>query len=122
MKNSGSINSESIDSDNSLSDSSERVETNSATENTDELALSESFPGALSPEDVKRLKAAQKRNFIFALIFGVILLVLGYFAGGNVRKAQDLESTDSSSGQIIVFTENAIDAEFDNLEFSNLLP
>lgn len=100
MKNSRSTDNESLNNGNSLSSFSERAETDPADKNEDELALSESFPGALSPEDVKRLKAAQKRNFIFAAIFGILLLVLGYFAGGNMRKMQEEEPAQNS--QVII--------------------
>ncbi len=42
----------------------------------------------LSEQEQARLRRAQKRNFIFAIIFGLILASFGYFAGQNFRKGQ----------------------------------
>ena len=46
----------------------------------------------LSEEDMAKLKAAQKRNFIIALILGLVLIVCGFYAGrafkGNMQEDQ----------------------------------
>ncbi|USR80062.1 hypothetical protein [Arcanobacterium pinnipediorum] len=41
----------------------------------------------LSPEELKALKAAQKRYFFYALIAGLVLLVLGVYAGQNFARS-----------------------------------
>ncbi|MFY9262818.1 MAG: hypothetical protein GX483_06030 [Actinomycetaceae bacterium] len=39
----------------------------------------------LTEEELAKLKAAQRRNMILAVIGGLILAVLGWFAGQNMR-------------------------------------
>ncbi len=50
----------------------------------------------ITPEQLAQLKAAQKRRMIFAAIAGIILLVLGYFAGQNFRQQRDSEPASMS--------------------------
>lgn len=40
---------------------------------------------ALTPEMREQLKRSQRRNIIVALVLGIILAVLGFFAGQSVR-------------------------------------
>ncbi len=44
---------------------------------------------ALSDEDIAVLKRAQKRNFIVALLLGIVLLVAGFFAGKALRAGSE---------------------------------
>lgn len=44
---------------------------------------------ALSDEDIAVLKRAQKRNFIIALFLGIILLVVGFYAGKALRAGSE---------------------------------
>lgn len=62
-------------------------------------------PSGLSPEEIKKLKAAQKRNVIFAIIGGLILAVLGFFAGQNLRDNQ----TDDSLMVVDIVAEYGIE-------------
>ena len=50
----------------------------------------------ITPEQLAQLKADQKRRMIFAAIAGIILLVLGYFAGQNFRQQRDSEPAGMS--------------------------
>ncbi|MBM7825566.1 hypothetical protein JOD55_001393 [Arcanobacterium pluranimalium] len=75
---------------------------NSRAENSGVTAESPSSVGKLSAQDMQKLKKAQRRNFIFALVLGLILLVCGYFAGQKFRES----SSHSSSPAISVTFEN----------------
>lgn len=44
---------------------------------------------ALSDEELAMLKRAQKRNFIVALLLGIVLLVAGFFAGKALRAGSE---------------------------------
>lgn len=56
---------------------------------------------ALSDEDIAMLKRAQKRNFIIALFLGIILLVVGFYAGKALRAGS--EAAQASWGGASVY-------------------
>ncbi len=64
-------------------------------------------PSGLSPEEIKKLKVAQKRNVIFAIIGGLILAVLGFYAGQNLRDNQ----TDDSLVMVEVVVSDEIEEQ-----------
>ena len=70
----------------------------------------------ITPEQLAQLKAAQKRRMIFAAIAGIILLVLGYFAGQNFRQQRDSEPAGMSVSFVdVVVAQGAPTAGSDEL-------
>lgn len=53
----------------------------------------------LSIADQERLKKAQKRNLVIAIVFGLVLATLGFFAGQNLR-AQKQDTSMASRAEI----------------------
>ncbi|XCB30301.1 hypothetical protein RQN30_02390 [Arcanobacterium hippocoleae] len=64
----------------------------------DELVESGKTKSGLSAEDQERLRKAQKRNLIIAVVLGILLATLGYFAGANMRA----QKQESHASQIIL--------------------
>ncbi|MDR6938979.1 hypothetical protein [Arcanobacterium hippocoleae] len=58
-------------------------------------------PG-LSAADLERLRRAQKRNMIIAIIFGLLLATLGYFAGANMRAQHHDRSMSEMRDEVCV--------------------
>lgn len=52
---------------------------------------------ALSDEEIATLKRAQKRNFIMALLLGIVLLIAGFYAGKALRAGSDSAHCASSA-------------------------
>lgn len=47
----------------------------------------------LTPEEIAELKRISRRRFIIAVVAGIVFLVLGYFAGQNVKNKNEPESS-----------------------------
>lgn len=63
----------------------------------------EETPG-LTPEQIGEYKRVQKRRMIFALIAGIILMVLGFIAGQNLKQMRDSESAAAPISVVQSFT------------------
>lgn len=55
-------------------------------------------PGHLSPEDVSYMESVQKKRLIVMILAGIVILVLGFFAGKNLaaHKNAAVESPSES--------------------------
>ncbi|MFC5369952.1 hypothetical protein [Arcanobacterium bovis] len=69
---------------------------------------SQSQRGGLAPEDLAKLKKAQRRNIVIALILGLILAVSGYFAGQKLRESRSQSSAANVSVVIADGEERAV--------------
>lgn len=58
----------------------------------------QSTPSGLTPEELTKLKVAQKRNMIFAALFGIVLAIFGFFAGQNLAQEKSEKSFSTSVG------------------------
>ena len=54
----------------------------------EELSATEVASG-ITPEEQARVDRIKRRNLIIAAIFGIILMVLGFFAGRSAREQRD---------------------------------
>ncbi|WP_235001798.1 hypothetical protein [Arcanobacterium ihumii] len=93
-----------------MGESSNRSERNMLTEDQD-LALGNSEVNAgvgqsLTEDEIARLKRVQKRNFIVAIVLGIILMISGYFAGQHVREMR----SDTSRGIVQSISSSECDA------------
>lgn len=62
----------------------------------------------LSIADQERLKKAQKRNLVIAIVFGLVLATLGFFAGQNLRA----QKQDTSMDMIEISKEFVVEQNF----------
>ena len=49
----------------------------------------EEATSSITPEQQTQIDRAKRRNLIFAVIFGIILLILGFFAGRSARENRE---------------------------------
>lgn len=61
----------------------------------------------LDPAELAKLKSAQKRNMVLAIIGGLVLATMGYFAGQNAKSGDD---EPSSTGYSHVVDTDGIEA------------
>lgn len=57
----------------------------------DEHTSTEKY-GRLTPEEIAKVKSAQKRNIVLAVVGGLILATMGYFAGQSVGSDKEPDS------------------------------
>ena len=56
---------------------------------------------AITPEEQAVLDAMKRRNIRFAVIFGIILLILGFFAGRYAKQNKDDSLPDFSTSVVV---------------------
>lgn len=56
---------------------------------------------AITPEDQAAIDAIKRRNMRFAIIFGIILLVLGFFAGRYAKQNKEDSLPDFSTSVVV---------------------
>lgn len=66
----------------------------------------EEATSSITPEQQAQIDRAKRRNLIFAVIFGIILLVLGFFAGRSARENREDSLPFSSSFSVCDVLEN----------------
>lgn len=55
----------------------------------------------LTPEEREELHRKQKKFLIFAIVAGLIVAVLGYFAGSEFRRNRDAKPDATSTSAIV---------------------
>ena len=70
-----------------------------------ELSTPEATSG-ITPEEQARIDRIKRRNLVIAAIFGIILLVLGFFAGRSAQEKRDDSSPVSPSFSVCDVLEN----------------
>lgn len=71
--------------------------------------LAEEPKQGLTESEIVELKSKQRRNLIFAVIAGLFLAVLGFFAGGNARDKVDGAETATT---VVTVTFNVEEASY----------
>lgn len=56
----------------------------------------------MSPEEIERLKRVAKRRFVIALVVGVILATVGYFAGREAKARHNDAGAPATSETVAV--------------------
>lgn len=64
----------------------------------------------LSEEDLARLKRAQKRNLVIAVVLGLLLAIMGFLSGSHLR-AQKLSSSSADVGIVQIFHDSQVPSE-----------